>query len=65
MIADGEHDHYGAINAGRADLEVEQVEVDTVRRGEHDTYIQRIYICGGEEGCGEELDWSTYLESRE
>ena len=50
------HDHYAAIDAGLAELEIEDVEVDTMRNGEHDTYTTSIYVCGGEEGCGVQLE---------
>lgn len=50
------HDHYEAINQGVAEMVVEEGEVDTMRNGEHDTYTVRYYICGGEQGCGVELD---------
>lgn len=38
------------------DYEVETVEVDTMRNGEHDTYEVQIYVCGGVEGCGVEIE---------
>lgn len=50
------HDHEAAFDAGLAEREVEEGEVDTMTNGEHDTYTSRYYICGGEEGCGVQLD---------
>ncbi len=46
------HDCLEAVNAGQAELEVEEGEVDTMRNGEHDTYPVRYYVCAGTEGCG-------------
>lgn len=50
------HDHYAAFDAGTAELIVEEGEVDTMRNGEHDTYTSHYYICGGDEGCGVQLE---------
>jgi hypothetical protein len=41
-----EHDNY----------EVETVTTDYMRNGEPDQYDSEIYVCGGENGCGEMIE---------
>lgn len=59
------HDHYEAFENDKAELLVEEIEVDTMRNGEHDTYPARIYVCGGQEGCGITLDGNPDVDAAE
>lgn len=59
------HDHLAAIDAGLAELIVEEGEVDTMRNGEHDTYTSRYYTCGGDEGCGIQLEGDPDADAAE
>lgn len=38
-----------------SDIEVEDVEVDTMRNGEHDTYTVKAAFCSD---CGEEVEYN-------
>lgn len=60
-----EHDHYQAADEGRAEIEVEDIEVDTMRNGEHDTYPAQIYVCAGAEGCGVTLEGDPAADAAE
>lgn len=44
------------------DLEIETVEVDTMRNGEHDTYEREIYVCAD---CGIQVDGDPELDAAE
>lgn len=59
------HDHYKAFEDGVAELEIEDGEADTMTNGEHDTYSFRYYACGGEQGCGIQLEGDPDADAAE
>lgn len=59
-----DHDHYAAIDAGLAELEIEEGETpDSPDR--NDGYTFRYYLCGGEEGCGVQLEGDPDADAAE
>jgi hypothetical protein len=42
--------------------EIEDIEVDTMRNGEHDTYPAKIYVCGL---CGEQVEGDPAIDIAE
>lgn len=58
------HDHYKAIEDGRAELEIEEGETpDSPDR--NDGYSYRYYVCGGDEGCGVQLEGDPDVDAAE
>lgn len=58
------HNHYAAFEAGTAELEIEDGEIpDSPDR--NDGYTFHVYICGGEEGCGVQLEGNPDADAAE
>lgn len=64
------HDHYKAFDDGNAELIVEEIidyrptpyQIDT--NTDHDE-ISHVYVCGGDEGCGIQLEGNPDLDAFE